>query len=164
MKKRIYTLVCVLVVSAVASITFAGERLLPNLKQMDNLESVYVGKSMLRMLANENTEDMNLANGMLNASDFIKYIDSIDVISADSKAAANYVRPLTEDALKKIDNLELAVQTEEQDEYVKIFVVPTADDDAYSRILIIQSEKNEFNIIDMAGKFPVNILSSLNLN
>lgn len=164
MKKRILTLMCALTVSMLVAMTFAQERLLPNLKKMDNLESVYVGKTLLRMIANENVEGLNLADGMFDAADFIKYIDSIEVISAESKKATNYLRPLAEEAISKLNDMELAMQTEDNNEYVRIYVQPTADGNSFSRIVVVNSEEGEYNIIDMRGTFPYDILSSFTEN
>ncbi|MCM1319380.1 MAG: DUF4252 domain-containing protein [Muribaculaceae bacterium] len=179
MKKKILALLCTLLLGICASNAYAANRLLPNLEKNDNLTSVYVGKALLRMVANglgdttmetsaengqsDNNMGLKLAAGKFNVGDFIRYLNSVEVVTADSKKTVAYLQPLAEKAIKAIPDLELAMEEEEGNEYTQIYIVTSADGNSYSRMIVVCSEPGEYNVIDMQGQIPIDILSQINM-
>lgn len=159
MKKKILTLICALAVSLVTTVGCATNRLLPNLKKQDGLTTVYVGKTLIRMAG---CNAVNVAPGVVDMDDIVKYLDSVEIVRADSKQSVSYLRPLMESAINSIQGLDLAMEVkEENDQTVNIYTVAGSTADKISRILITVAEDDELTLIDMQGDMPANMLEDM---
>ena len=161
MKQRLYILLCAIILSISAGTTFAAERFLSGLQKMDGITSVYIGKSMLKMVGS-NFSDTKLFAGTGMTGNVLNNIDCIDIVTAETEKAANHVRSLIDTNLKRMPELELAMETEEDGEYTRIYVQPSPDGDSYKRMLIIVSEPDEVNVIDMQGSIKANEIEKFN--
>lgn len=159
MKKKILILICAMVVSLVATTACAANRLLPDLKKQDGLTTVYVGKTLIRMVG---CNAINVAPGVVDMDDIVKYLDSVEIVNADSKQSVSYLRPLMERAMKSLQGLDLAMEIKEDDETVNIYTVAGSTADRISRILITVAEDDELTLIDMQGDIPANMLEDMN--
>ncbi len=159
MKKKILTLFCALAVSLVTTVGCAANRLLPNLKKQDGLTTVYVGKTLIRMAG---CNAVNVAPGLVDMDDIVKYLDSVEIVNADSKQSVSYLRPIMESAMKSLQGLDLAMEVKEDDQTVNIYTVPGSSPDKLSRILITVTENDELTLIDMQGDIPANMLEDMN--
>lgn len=159
MKKKILTLFCALAVSLVTTVGCAANRLLPNLKKQDGLTTVYVGKTLIRMAG---CKAVNVAPGLVDMDDIVKYLDSVEIVNADSKQSVSYLRPLMESAMKGLKDLDVAMEVKEDDQTVNIYTVPGSSPDRISRILITVTENDELTLIDMQGDIPANLLEDIN--
>ena len=159
MKKKILTLFCALAVSLVTTVGCAANRLLPNLKKQDGLTTVYAGKTLIRMAG---CNAVNVAPGLVDMDDIVKYLDSVEIVNADSKQSVSYLRPIMESAMKSLQGLDLAMEVKEDDQTVNIYTVPGSSPDKLSRILITVTENDELTLIDMQGDIPANMLEDMN--
>lgn len=162
MRRRIYTLLCALTLSLCVSTTFAADRFLSGLQKMDGITSVYVGKAMLKLVGDNLDSKMFFATGMDNVSHLLKDIDCVDVVTAETKKSADYLRSLVDSSLKKMPQLELALETEEDGEYTRIYVQPSSDGQSYKRIVVINSEPDEITVVDLQGEIEAEIADQFN--
>lgn len=160
MNKKILTLICALVVSMVSSVGFAAERLLPDLKKQEGLTTVYIGKALIRMTG---CNGVNVAPGLVDIDDLLKYLDGIEIVTADTRGSVDYLRPKVETAMRSLKGIDLAMEMNEDDQEVKIYTAPGTTPEKISRILIVVSEKDELTLIDMQGDIPANTLENMNL-
>lgn len=162
MKKRFLTFLCAIALSVLASTGFAADRLFPNLEKREDLTSVYIGKGMLRLIGDgaSNLNLGNLGNTDVEVAELLSYIDGIEVVNADSKKAANYFRPIAQSTIKSIPGIELAMEQEEDKDHVQIYVTPSADGAYFTRLIIVNSEEDEYTVIDLKGQIPLDKLSA----
>jgi len=155
MKHRILTFICILAISLCGTVACASGRLLPNLTKQDGLTSVYVGKALLNMAGI--SRGVNIPG--VNMSVMSKNLDSIEIITAETPSATKYLRPLATAAINKIKDLELAMENVDGDSSTHIYVKSSPDGKAYTRMIILVSDIDEYTVIDMKGSLPIESLN-----
>ena len=83
-------------------------------------------------------------------------------MTGDSVKAKKFLAAQTVSIIGKLQGLEEALVNDDGDDKTYIYVQSDpAAPDIISRLLIIQEEEDEYQIISMTGKIPVSVLEDL---
>lgn len=148
---------CCLLIACVCQVSGA-ERLFRNLKKTEGLTSVYVGKAMLEMAGN-----LNLGVDVIDGSDLIDSLDSVEVFNASTTNAIRLLKNETELFISKNKGLEIAFLRESDEESVVIYTDSPGAGLPYSRLLMVVEEEDEFVVINLQGIIPLDALDNIHL-
>lgn len=130
----------------------AAQRLFSELNGLDGVQTVYVGKAMMK-LGGTASQLGPLANK----------IDSVEIISIDCKNSIAKARQLLNRIVSE-KHLEVMTEANDGNESMVIYGRYSNDNnegDILDIVIISASEPGQFSIISISGKIPVDQLSSL---
>lgn len=159
MKNKVLAFICAIVVCLMSTISCAADRLLPNLKKQEGLTTVYIGKTLLRMAGGRTV--VSATAGVVDMDDIVKYLNSVEIVNADTSESVAYLRPIMKNAMAAVNGLNLSMEVNDEDSEVKIYTVSGSSDDKLSRILLVVTEKDEITLIDMQGDIPSGALEDM---
>lgn len=159
MKNKVLAFICAIVVCLMSTISCAADRLLPNLKKQEGLTTVYIGKTLLRMAGGHTVASATA--GVVDMDDIVKYLNSVEIVNADTSESVAYLRPIMKNAMAAVNGLNLSMEVNDEDSEVKIYTVSGSSDDKLSRILLVVTEKDEITLIDMQGDIPSGALEDM---
>lgn len=143
--RRMFTVAVLCLVFALPSA--AQTRIFGNLPENDNITTVYIGKAMLKLAGNVAKLD-----GV--PRDAIRNLTGVEVVTCSSKSAfSKILQPRLKKAISDY-SLEALVTTDEGKENCTLYGHEVADG-TLSRLLIVQKEGSECNIVVVYGKIDL---------
>ncbi len=128
----------------------------PSLSSMKGVETVFLGKAMLKLAGS-----MNI--GVPDIGNIIDSIDCLGVYEISSKRAGEEAEKQVTSFAKE-HSLEIMMSTHEDDESMTMYGLPE-EDGTLRMILLINQEENETDIIYINGRIsPSEISKIANLN
>lgn len=157
MKKKLLTILTVIVMAFCCTSAQAADKLFKNLKQMDGLTAVYVGQPLLKMAGGS-----SIITSGLDIGDLVNNLDAIYVVNCDEKGAYEYFKPQAESVLRSLHNLNAAADISDDGQHVVIYTMSGTEPGTFSRIIIAVDEpKEEYTFIDLQGNIPESALTGL---
>lgn len=154
MNKKLFTLIGAILISMAVSLSCTAQRLFPNLKADDGLTSIYVGKTMLRLAGGTGKL---MGNDNIDIDKFIKYLSSVEIVSAEKKKCINTLDKTLDEYLKSHPDIEIATEIKDDEDDVTIYTVPGKTEDSIGQILLVVKESDEFTVIDLRGDIPISV-------
>lgn len=139
--KRLYT-ISILLALAIISATAQISEIFDRYADTDGVTSVYISKSLLRMMPDVETDGVDL-EGISDK------LDSIRILTTEDKSIA---KKLKKDITKSLrsDNYEVLLMVNESKEETMIYMKPGKN--SLTEYLIISHDSDEFNIIRIVGR------------
>lgn len=149
MKTRILFLFSFLLAAIALSPSASAERLFKDISSTKGVQTVYVGKALIRMGASMDIDGVGPVADKL---------DSVEVVNADEKNAVKIVRQ----ALKRVvDQYGLEVLTETVDDDETVVIYGKENGNILKIIVIAASEPDEISVVAMTGNIPADKLSEM---
>lgn len=155
--KSIIRVVAVFLALAVGAVAVQAQgRILKEISAIKGVESVYVGKFMLRTFDSVSTIGVDYEFG-----EIVGCLDGIEIVSAETEEAVAKALPILENLIKKhTPKFEVLVETVDEDETTVIYGDISAD--KVKCLLIVNREMmDELSIIALRGDIPVEKLASI---
>lgn len=149
MKTRILFLFSFFLAAIALSPSASAERLFKDISSTKGVQTVYVGKALIRMGASMDIDGVGPVADKL---------DSVEVVNADEKNAVKIVRQ----ALKRVvDQYGLEVLTETVDDDETVVIYGKENGNILKIIVIAASEPDEISVVAMTGNIPADKLSEM---
>ena len=155
MNKKLFTLISAILISMAVSLSCTAQRLFPNLKADDGLTTIYVGKTMLRLAGG--TGGKLVGNDNIGIEQFINYLNSVEIVSAEKKKCIDTLDKTLDEYLKSHPDIEIATEIKDDEDDVTIYTVPGKTEDSIGQILLVVKESDEFTVIDLRGDIPISV-------
>lgn len=139
--KRIYTLIILLSI-AVLGVSAQVSEVFDNYSDTEGVTSVYISKSLLKMMPDLKTEGMEI-KGLLDK------LDSINIITTEDKTIAGKIMNAMNKALKN-STYEDLLRVNEDKEKTRIYM--KSDKNNLNEYLIINDGADSFNAIRITGR------------
>lgn len=150
------TVAAALLLSSVAA--GHAENLFRELAELPYVESVYVGKAMIKAgLSFINDAGNNVKANIYNT---IKDIDSIEIISCDDTSKINELKAKAGKIMAR-RKLEVQIMTKEDGESTVIYGRAPENGQYISDIVIETTGSDEFNLIHISGTINLNELKAM---
>ena len=158
MKQRFIATLVAMALVMTTYVSFGSGRLFGDIGQRDDITSLYIGKTLLRLVGSSVTGSLP----GVDIENIADSLDSIEIVTGDSVKAKKFLAAQTVSIIGKLQGLEEALVNDDGDDKTYIYVQSDpAAPDIISRLLIIQEEEDEYQIISMTGKIPVSVLEDL---
>ena len=156
--RKIILCICLLL-SCISLPAFAqNDKLVQELSDIKGVTSVFISESMLQLV--EGASDMINAGGV-KLDKVIPKLNSIQILNADSAPAVDELRAKLTGYIKK-NNLEVLMQTKDDDEVTMIYFVESKDfKKESSRLFLFVDEKDEVTFIGLSGRFKLEDLKEM---
>ena len=156
--RKIILCVCLLLSCISLPVLAQNDKLIQELSDIKGVSSVYISESMLQLVGDAS----NMINaGGVKLDGILPKLNSIQILNADSGSAVDQLRAKLSSYIKKL-NLEVLMQTKEDDEVTMIYFVESKDfKKDLSRLILFVDEKDEVTFIGLSGAFKLEDLKDM---
>lgn len=145
--KYIKVLLLIIALSVAGSI-FAARPIFADLPAGEDIEKIYLSKSLLRMAG---ADDINLQG--VSLEDLGKdYLDNIEVVNIETRLHFRQAYDILDQYVDK-NNLEVMMLKESDGEKVTIYGKPIDETGETSVMIIVKEDEDELNIVVISGRF-----------
>ncbi len=145
--KYIKVLLLIIALSVAGSI-FAARPIFADLPAGEDIEKIYLSKSLLRMAG---ADDINLQG--VSLEDLGKdYLDNIEVVNIETRRHFRQAYDILDQYVDK-NNLEVMMLKKSDGEKVTIYGKPIDETGETSVMIIVKEDEDELNIVVISGRF-----------
>ena len=148
MKTTIKTMALAAIMMLMPLMARAAEHLLDGMPKSDNIERIFISKTMLRLAGSM------VGGGSGVPADIIRSLNYMEVYDLDSKGEVKKAMKAVDEAVKKHD---MEIMTEVQDDKNEVMIYGTLSDDekTVTKLIIVNKDKNDAQVIAMEGKIDI---------
>lgn len=151
------TIIFVAMIMATLSMTSCGQMTYLNgLKGDKNIETVYIGKAMMKMAG----AAVDVSTSSAVPKEAVKSVDALEVASTENMNSIPKLKAMV-DKIVKEQKMELLLETNEDDENTYIYGVMSEDGNVMNLMLIYAQEKTEADIVIIKGKIDTAKLAQM---
>lgn len=154
MKLRTIVFALFVVVAVTVSVSCTGQRLFQGLDDLNGVEITYVSPALMKLARLSPGSGGNLRKSATS-------LEVVEIPSKSAKEARKKVMAVV-DSLK----LEALIEQVDEDEKVRILVKPGAKEDTFSKLVVVDDDKEdgltilvmdgEFSLKDIYSQYPMN--------
>ena len=98
-----------------------------------------------------------VGNDNIGIEQFINYLNSVEIVSAEKKKCIDTLDKTLDEYLKSHPDIEIATEIKDDEDDVTIYTVPGKTEDSIGQILLVVKESDEFTVIDLRGDIPISV-------